>query len=237
MRLSAPIYQLKRRARHLARNRGIALHEALDQVAREEGFAGWSLLAARTGLNLPSKALLSRLSDGDMLLIGARPGHGKTLLGLQLLIDAARAGRKAVLFSLELTDREARGHLLTLENGSDRSGEPVDIVTSDNISADYIIRHLSSSKPGTLAIVDYLQVLDQKRINPALPDQMLALRAFARASGVVLGFISQIDRSFDPKGKGVPDMLDLRLPNPVHAATFSKACFLHDGEFRLQEVA
>ena len=93
MRLSAPIYQLKRRARHLARNRGIALHEALDQVAREEGFAGWSLLAARTGLNLPSKALLSRLSDGDMLLIGARPGHGPQGAGSRARYESSTAFR------------------------------------------------------------------------------------------------------------------------------------------------
>jgi RNA polymerase-interacting CarD/CdnL/TRCF family regulator len=36
MRLSAPIYQLKRRAKLLARNEKIALHDALDRVAREK---------------------------------------------------------------------------------------------------------------------------------------------------------------------------------------------------------
>ena len=45
MWLSAPIYRLKRRARLLARNEKIALHVALDRIARAEGFAGWSLLS------------------------------------------------------------------------------------------------------------------------------------------------------------------------------------------------
>jgi hypothetical protein len=37
MRLSAPIYKLKRRAKLMARDENIALHEALDRLAREEG--------------------------------------------------------------------------------------------------------------------------------------------------------------------------------------------------------
>ena len=46
MKLSAPIYQLKRNAKRLSREEKIPLHEALDRVAAQEGFGGWSLLAA-----------------------------------------------------------------------------------------------------------------------------------------------------------------------------------------------
>lgn len=60
MKLSVPIYQLKRRAKLLARDENVSLHEALDRIAREEGFAGWSLLSSWSGMNSPSKALLSR---------------------------------------------------------------------------------------------------------------------------------------------------------------------------------
>ena len=44
MRLSAPVYQLKRKARLLSRTDNIPLHEALDRIAVREGFAAWSLL-------------------------------------------------------------------------------------------------------------------------------------------------------------------------------------------------
>jgi ABC-type dipeptide/oligopeptide/nickel transport system ATPase subunit len=37
-----------------------------------------------------SKAIPARLDEGDLLLVAGRPGHGKTTLGLQLLLDAAR---------------------------------------------------------------------------------------------------------------------------------------------------
>ena len=47
MKLSVPIYQLKREAKRRAREEGIPLSAALDRVAAAEGFSGWSLLAAR----------------------------------------------------------------------------------------------------------------------------------------------------------------------------------------------
>lgn len=237
MRLSAPIYQLKRRAKLLARDEKIALHEALDHIAREEGFAGWSLLSSQLAMNSPSKAVLSRLAHGDLLLLGARPGHGKTLLGLQLLLDAVREGRKAVFFTLEYTEQETRQRIQSLDGNAHGLDDKLEIVTSDEICADYIIDHLSGSPRGTVVVIDYLQILDQQRSKPALSDQMLALRSFARDNGFVLGFISQIDRTFDPASKPLPDIQDIRLPNPVDMGFFTKACFLHNGEVRLQDVA
>ncbi|TGR60188.1 DNA helicase, partial [Mesorhizobium sp. M2D.F.Ca.ET.223.01.1.1] len=47
MRLSAPVYYLKRQARLLSRGENVPLHQALDRVAAREGFGSWSLLAAK----------------------------------------------------------------------------------------------------------------------------------------------------------------------------------------------
>lgn len=47
MRLSAPIYRLRHKAKLLARKAGIPLNQALDRVAKDEGFQSWSLLVAR----------------------------------------------------------------------------------------------------------------------------------------------------------------------------------------------
>lgn len=43
MKLSTPIYRLKRQAKILSRAKGIPHHEALDRIAAKEGFARWSL--------------------------------------------------------------------------------------------------------------------------------------------------------------------------------------------------
>lgn len=237
MKLSAPIFQLKRRAKLMARNSNVPLNEALDQIAREEGFARWSMLSSRIAARSLSETILSRLDDGDLLLMAGRPGHGKTTLGLELLLDAVRDDRKAVLFTLEFTEQQARKHIRSLEKDLLGIGDTLEIVTSDEISADYIIHHLSGSEPGTVAVIDYLQILDQQRSKPALSDQVLALGDFARKTGIVFGFISQIDRSFDPECKRLPDIRDIRLPNLVDLGLFNKACFLHNGEAQLQDVA
>ncbi|MDE4621290.1 DNA helicase [Sinorhizobium meliloti] len=128
-------------------------------------------------------------------------------------------------------------HLRSLDEGRHGLCDKLQILTSDDISADYIIRHLSGSERGTVAVIDYLQILDQQRSKPALSDQVLALGDFARQTGVVFGFISQVDRSFDPESKRLPDIRDIRLPNLVDLRLFNKAYFLHNGEARLQDVA
>ncbi|WP_375691658.1 DNA helicase [Pseudooceanicola sp. LIPI14-2-Ac024] len=231
MRLSAPIYQLKRRAKTLARTETIPLAQALDRVARKEGVASWSLLAARADSTAPARPLLGRLRDGDMLLIGARPSQGKTRLALDLLLAAAAAGRRAVFFTLEYTEAEAMARLDTL--APDATAPRPEVVTSDEIDADYIIRRLAGAPRGSVAVIDYLQLLDQRRSTPPLGAQMAALRDFARNSGVILGFISQIDRRFDPAERAVPGIADLRLPNPVPEGVFTMACFLHAGAERV----
>ena len=60
MKLSAPIHVLKRKAKLLAREAETPLNQALDRVAKEEGFSSWGLLAARH----PAKAAQPKTSSG-----------------------------------------------------------------------------------------------------------------------------------------------------------------------------
>ena len=232
MKLSTPIFQLKRRAKLMVRNNAIPLHEALDQIAREEGFARWSLLSAHAAAGSLSEDLFSRIVDGDMLLLAGLPGQGKTALGFELLRTVAEDGRQSVLFMLEMTEQQARKRIEKHAAGK----RETEIVTSDEICADYIIRHLSPARPGTFAVIDYLQILDQQRHKPDLSQQVTALWEFAQKTGVIFAFISQVDRSFDPDNKRLPDMRDIRLPNLLDLGLFTKACFLHNGEAQLHNV-
>ena len=77
MRLSAPVHRLKRKARLLSREAGIPLHEALDLVARKEGFHSWSLLAVRASQPSDARELFAQLEAGDLLLLGARRFFGE----------------------------------------------------------------------------------------------------------------------------------------------------------------
>lgn len=236
MKLSFPIYRLKRNARLLAREEGIALNEALDRVARMEGFQAWSLLAKRHADQKPAARVLSWLVPGDLVLVGARPNNGKTFLTLELIVEAAREGRCSAFFSLDFSETDVTGWLDTLTPGWRSVGGAVTIDTSDGICAEYIVDRLRESPPGSVAVIDYLQLLDQKRSHPEVSDQVRTLKNFAEASGQIIVMISQIDRSFDPGTTPLPGLADVRLPNPLDLTLFSKNCFLHDGEARLDSL-
>lgn len=180
MRLSAPIYKLKRRAKLMSREKGWALHRALDRIAIEEGFRNWGHLSATHPAERPAQHILSKLAPGDMLLLGARPGHGKTLLGLELLSLAMSGGRAGLVFSLEYTEAQVSERLETFRpvaNAKERS--PV-VVTSDDICADLIVAESEPHGASAFVLIDYLQLLDQKRSNPTLSDQLGVLGAYAR---------------------------------------------------------
>lgn len=234
MRLSAPVYQLRRKAKLLSREARIPLHEALDRVAAQEGVAGWSLLVARASSEAPAGKLFARLSEGDLVLLGARPGHGKTLMSLELAVEAMKSGGRAAFFTLEYVEKDVRDRFRAIGVERAKFDGLFEFDNSDDISADYIVRKLARAPRGTLVVVDYLQLLDQKRENPELIHQVRTLQSFARASGLIFVFISQIARSYDPSTKPFPDLKDVRLPNPLDLTLFSKTCFLNNGEVQFQ---
>ncbi|MBB6465365.1 replicative DNA helicase [Aminobacter lissarensis] len=236
MKLSAPIPMLKRKARLLARTKKIPLHQALDQVAADEGFAGWSLLAARAAAVRPATRLFARLAPGDMVLLGARPGQGKTLMGLELAVEAMKSGHRGSFFTLEYTEKQVLDRFRTIGADRQQFGALFELDSSDTISAAHIARRMAKAPRGTLVVIDYLQLLDQKRDNPELMEQVRTLRALARDKGLIMVMISQVDRSYDPSAKPVPDLGDVRLPNPLDLKLFDKACFLNQGEVRFQAV-
>lgn len=77
MRLSAPIYHLKRRAKRLSREAGIPLHAALDRIAAAEGFSAWSMLAAKAAALTPANRLFPQFRPGDLVLIGLAPAKAR----------------------------------------------------------------------------------------------------------------------------------------------------------------
>jgi hypothetical protein len=180
VKLSAPIYHLKRKARSMSRNENIPRHVALDRIAVAEGFGGWSLLAANwaaASASTPRAArLYATLTPGDLVLVGARPRQGKTLLSLELAIEAMKSGNRGLFFSLEYTRQDVLDRFCSIGLDPTSFGTQFTFESSDAISAAYIIDYLQRAPSGTLSVIDYLQLLDQKRVNPDLMTQVRALK-------------------------------------------------------------
>jgi replicative DNA helicase len=170
-----------------------------------------------------------------MMLIGARPMQGKTRLALKILAAANKAGRVCAYFTLEYTPAEARAVLGAA--GIDAASSSITIDTSEAICADYMIARLRAAPPGAIVVIDYLQALDHQREKPALAEQVSALKAFARDSGLIFVFLSQIDRHYDAAAKALPDVTDIRLPNKIDVSLFDKTCFLGGGEVLFASAA
>ena len=236
MDLSQPIPQLKHRAKRLSRSEGIPLHAALDEIARQEGFPTWSLLSARVAPLTLGGRLLARLSPGDFMLLGGRPGQGKTRLGLELVAEAAKSGRSAALFTLEFTERKAAEHLRQLGADPASLGGRLRVDASDGINSSHIVRALAQSGAGTVVVIDYLQVLDQRRETPPLAGQVESLSGLTRERNLIMICLSQVDRLFDESGRQMPGLEDVRLPNPVDLSLFTRACFVHGNQFAFAEL-
>lgn len=231
MKLSAPLHTLKRRARDLKRDRKLTLTQALDAVARQEGYGSWSLLHARAERDLLPRcydALLGYLNPGDLVLVGGRPQHGKTRFALGLMAQAIRERRvRCGVFSLDFAEHALRAKLTRLR-GDDALAPLCAIDCSDAIHAAHIIR---AAQPwvgeGSVVVVDYLQLLDQDRTTPPLQAQVEALRAWAHTQRCIVVCISQLNRRVEGRADPRPSIADVHLPNPLDLGLFNKHILLH----------
>ena len=237
MKLSAPIFRLKRQAKLLAREDGIPLHEAQDRIARSEGFQRWSQLAAQHAETSVAKELLDGLQAGELVLLAGKREHGKTTLAFHLIAEAAAVGRSSAYFSLDESDEDVVARLEVCGVDGAAVEAYVSYDTSDAIEAAYIAERCAEAPAGTLVVVDYLQILDQQRHKPDLDQQVAALRAFAVETGSIVVVLAQIDRSFDATGASTPALEHIRMPNPIDLGRFDKACFIHEGEITVAAAA
>lgn len=234
MPLSKPIFQLKRTAKSLSRAEKIPLNQALDRVAAEEGFRAWSELASSPSSLSSTAHLFNELEHGDFLLLGGRPRQGKTAMALKLVVEAMKRGNQGVFFTLDYNPQCVVELFAKIGVNPRKYDGLFKLDNADNIDAQYIMQQMESAPTGTVVVIDYLQLLDQRRQSPILAFQLEALKLFACENDLIMIFSSQIDRKYELSEKPFPDMGDVRLPNPLDLSIFDKACFMNDGEIQMQ---
>lgn len=231
MKLSSPIHVLKSKAKKLKIEHSISMTQALNLVAKEEGFNSWSLLISKKSDILPRKysEILDFFNNGDLVLIGARPGFGKTSFTMGLFVQAIEQERpKGFCFTLAETHKDLAGRIATYNERIGENDDRFDLNYSNDICAEYIISVAEEKvQPGSVIVIDYLQLLDEKRTNPPLQDQILQLKNFAKEKGCIIIFLSQIAREIEYRVNQRPTTNDIRLPNPLDTNLLNKMIFLY----------
>ena len=204
----------------------------LQERAENKGKIG-----APTGYGKLDQILVG-LGKGDLVLIGARPGMGKTAFALNLSTNIARSSGKAVcIFSLEMSNVQLVSRMLSSEalvdNLSLRSGNltsddwskladasshlsELDIYIDDTagINVMQMKSKLRRIKNLGLVVVDYLQLMqaDKKTENRVqeVGDISRNLKLLAKDLGVPVICCAQLSRGPEGRTDKRPMLSDLR---------------------------
>ena len=60
--------------------------------------------------------MTSGLQKSDLIIVGARPGMGKTAFSLNLAVNAAKSGKKVLIFNLEMKNTQQTERLISAES-------------------------------------------------------------------------------------------------------------------------
>ncbi len=206
-------------------------HLHLLQTNREE------TMGTPTGFGDLDRVLVG-MGKSDLILIGARPGMGKTSFALNIATNVARATKKAIcVFSLEMSSSQLVSRMLSSEALVDshniRSGELTDddwtklahaaaelsecdiwIDDSTGITATGMKAKLRRVKNLGLVIIDYLQLMqsDRKIDNRVqeVADISRNLKILAKELQVPLVCCAQLSRSPESRTDKTPMLSDLR---------------------------
>lgn len=212
---------------------GLDHWEQLYQSRRES--AG----AIRTGLK-PLDGVLGGLHPSDLVILAARPGVGKSALAVQIAYEAAKAGRKVGIISLEMSPGQICERLvcgvagldsqkLRLRLFSEREWNeafsvmaqvaplPLYVEKSSVLSPSQALtraRRLKVKHGLDLMLVDYLQLMhgDRHRENrqQEIAEISRAMKAMAMELEIPVIALSQLSRAVEQRQGKEPQLSDLR---------------------------
>jgi replicative DNA helicase len=212
-----------------------AILDRLDYVHEHRG----AIVGTPTGF-VDMDKILGGLQRSDLVILGARPAHGKTALALGMCHNAAvKFKQRVALFSLEMSKEQLVQRLLCmqgrLDSGRLRSGfidedewtrviEAAAVLSETKIFIDDSAgitpaemrnraRRLQAEQGLDLIVVDYLQLMSGRMTENRVQEISgisRALKILARELNVPVLALSQVSRGVDSRTSHVPLLSDLR---------------------------
>jgi replicative DNA helicase len=206
--------------------------------------------------------LTSGFHGGELTVIGARPGMGKTAFALNIAYNVASQGKKVLFFSLEMGKKQLSLRTYSMISeiplSKIRSGllndEEVEKITSsylenagilerivlvDNMSYLSDIMKIAYSMDNIgLIIVDYLQLIKTKNKYQMryqeLADIANSLKFLSKDLNVPIIALAQVNREVEKKADKRPSLSDLRESGDIEA-TADVVMFIHREDYYKKE--
>lgn len=180
---------------------------------------------------------------GELIILAARPGQGKTVFALQIAGHAVKAGHGVLFFSLEMQTRELISRLVSCQSGTmfrniqtgDLDAEQWERITQcitavqdkglyiddrgdqniDELRA--VARSEHNKHHIDLVVVDYLQLVngDGESDVVRVGNVSKNLKAMAKELNCPVLALSQFSRSVEQRADGRPKLSDLRSSGQI----------------------
>lgn len=169
----------------------------------------------KTGIGRLDHTLRGGLRDGQSIVIGGRPGAGKSVLMVQIAANVAKTGSGVLIVSLEMMKEELIDRLSRTIDFERLNELPLYFIdsTSDLGTIQSLVRVACRRYKIGLIVIDYLQLMevpsgkhDSRERQIATISRRLKRMALDLQKPVIVG--SQLNRESTKKGK--PTLADLR---------------------------
>lgn len=207
----------------------------IENTVTHKGKAG----GVKTGFNRID-SIVGGFKPGQMIVLAARPGMGKTALALNVAVNAARDEKTVLIFSMEMTNIDLGNRFLSMSSNidlqsmgkGDLSPEDMEMLVEGMESLGdkniYMAdtqnltildmknkcRRLTKEKGLDLIIIDYLQLMNApiKSDNREREISYLSrsVKQMAIEIGVPIILLSQLSREVEKRKKHTPQLADLR---------------------------
>jgi len=156
----------------------------------------------RTGLT-DLDAVLSGLSPGELILVGARPSKGKTALGLTVSANVSRAGTAVLMVSLEMSGQAIADRQLAMLSGVPmQSFTGTRRVSAENAEA---LARAAAPVPGAAPVYIY----DRAAVTPAEVASVIRRAVRRKGVGLVVVDYVQLITPTNPRANRVEQIAEI----------------------------
>lgn len=211
-----------------------AAYDHADKASRSE------INFVKTGYTDLDKILGGGMTAPDLLVVAARPGQGKTALLVSIAKNVAASGKRVIIFSLEMENKQIAMRLLAQESGvsydkqksggmseedwmkytqavealADETKYPIVLNDLPDMSASKVRQEIRRVKNVDLVVIDYIQLagVDGKhdRRDLEIGEFTRGLKSIAKEFGVPVLAAAQLSREVEKRSDKKPILSDLR---------------------------